>query len=70
MKTNEKVAAALKEFKLDVAIIGGCSDGACIINGPAKGMHTNGGCKCHYEHQLKFRAFSAATYKLIKALEK
>lgn len=24
----------------------GCTDGFCIIKGRAKGMHTNGGCKC------------------------
>lgn len=24
----------------------GCLDGHCAINGPAKGMHTNGGCGC------------------------
>lgn len=24
----------------------GCSDGSCIISGPAEGVHTNGGCKC------------------------
>jgi len=24
----------------------GCSDGYCYIKGPAKGMHTNGGCRC------------------------
>jgi len=24
----------------------GCSDGCCIIKGKAKGMHTNGGCRC------------------------
>lgn len=23
-----------------------CSDGYCIIGGKAKGMHTNGGCRC------------------------
>jgi hypothetical protein len=23
-----------------------CSDGYCVIGGKAKGMHTNGGCKC------------------------
>jgi hypothetical protein len=26
--------------------IKGCSDGYCVITGVAKGMHTNGGCKC------------------------
>lgn len=24
----------------------GCSDGFCYIKGKAKGMHTNGGCRC------------------------
>lgn len=24
----------------------GCSDGYCVFRGPAKGMHTNGGCHC------------------------
>lgn len=23
-----------------------CSDGYCKFAGPAKGMHTNGGCRC------------------------
>ena len=24
----------------------GCTDGNCVVTGPKKGMHTNGGCKC------------------------
>lgn len=24
----------------------GCTDGHCAINCPAKGLHTNGGCRC------------------------
>ena len=24
----------------------GCSDGYCVVRGRAKGMHTNGGCRC------------------------
>lgn len=24
----------------------GCSDGYCLVRGHAKGMHTNGGCRC------------------------
>lgn len=24
----------------------GCQDGFCVIRGKAKGMHTNGGCRC------------------------
>jgi hypothetical protein len=24
----------------------GCSDGYCKFRGPAKGQHTNGGCRC------------------------
>ena len=24
----------------------GCTDGYCIVRGKAKGMHTNGGCRC------------------------
>ena len=26
--------------------IGGCTDGHCLVTGPRKGMHTNGGCSC------------------------
>lgn len=26
--------------------IHGCTDGYCAIKGKAKGMHTNGGCRC------------------------
>lgn len=35
----------------------GCSDGYCKIAGPAKGMHTNAGCRClrYPEDQERFR---------------
>lgn len=37
---------AIKIYDDAVADIGGCGDGYCIIAGKAKGMHTNGGCRC------------------------
>lgn len=33
----------------------GCSDGYCALRGPAKGMHTNGGCHCLDRPHIKVR---------------
>lgn len=37
----------------------GCSDGYCIVNGRAKGMHTNGGCRC-------FKRFDKASLSILE----
>jgi len=47
--------------KLDKALkdIGGCTDGYCVITGHAKGMHTNGGCRCSKDEFAVKRALMA-----------
>lgn len=49
--------------------LGGCGDGYCDITGKAKGMHTNGGCRCLREHPRKAPSVIYALRKYIKALE-
>lgn len=49
--------------------IGGCTDGYCEVTGRAKGMHTNGGCRCLREAPHKARGVIFALRKYIKALE-
>jgi len=44
----------------------GCLDGFCYIKGKAKGMHTNGGCKC--VRNLVGRDNSVAAFALEKRL--
>jgi hypothetical protein len=38
--------AALEVLSQRLEGIGGCTDGHCLVTGPRKGMHTNGGCSC------------------------
>ncbi len=40
MNREELIAEAKRISELK------CSDGYCKFAGPAKGMHTNGGCRC------------------------
>lgn len=48
-----KIAEAVAEHEAALNQIGGCGDGYCLVTGRAKGMHTNGGCRCWQE---KYRA--------------
>lgn len=47
--TTDALAAALEKLDSRLAMLGGCSDGGCLVVRP-KGMHTNGGCKCLDRH--------------------
>lgn len=57
---NEKlIQIALDDFDDTMKEVGGCSDGYCSVTGTAKGLHTNGGCRCSMNHskaQLVMRA--------------
>jgi len=55
-------AAAIDRFDLQMAMIGGCTDGACVIVKP-RGMHTNGGCTCMRD-PLKFQRLAVAAQQL------
>jgi hypothetical protein len=53
---NERMREALETFDKQAAVIGGCSDGYCSVTGRARGMHTNGGCKCSFDRHRASRA--------------
>jgi len=55
----DHLIAALASFESSMKIIGGCPDGYCLISGKAKGMHTNGGCRCWRNKYDAFQAMSA-----------
>jgi len=46
MKTIKQI---LEDFNASIKDIRGCSDGFCYFKGKAKGMHTNGKCRCVYD---------------------
>jgi hypothetical protein len=31
----------------------GCGDGFCLLKGKAVGQHTNGGCRCVDDHEMR-----------------
>lgn len=45
MTENPTLQEAIVEYDRVRDILGGCTDGGCVVKKP-KGMHTNGGCKC------------------------
>jgi len=45
--------AAKENCERTIKTLDGCSDGFCLITGPAKGMHTNGGCRCVKDRDTK-----------------
>jgi hypothetical protein len=57
-----RAAAALAAFDEDLARIGGCTDGGCVIVKP-RGMHTNGGCKCPRD-QIKMQHYIQAVNRM------
>lgn len=57
----ETLAGALEQYDQGCAVIGGCSDGYCVIQRP-KGMHTNGGCRCSDDRNRMRRFASRASY--------
>jgi hypothetical protein len=58
-----------EELETYLQELGGCSDGYCYITGKAKGMHTNGGCRCFRDSPHKTQQVIYALRKYIKALE-
>jgi hypothetical protein len=56
---QDRIDAAVKRFDDHMALIGGCTDGGCVIVKP-QGMHTNGGCRCPKDPQKMQRAMFAA----------
>lgn len=50
---------ALGAYDAQMAIIGSCSDGYCVVQKPV-GMHTNGGCKCMWDRMKAQRLGRAA----------
>lgn len=56
---------ALDYYETMRDIVGGCTDGGCLVKKPA-GMHTNGGCKCHKD-PLKATRMMWAGSKLFDA---
>lgn len=51
--TIDELRAELAGTDAALARIGGCSDGYCMISGPAKGMGTNGRCRCVRDHEAR-----------------
>lgn len=66
---TDPLTDARLEYDAAMREIGGCSDGYCLVTGPAKGMHTNGGCRCWMDKLTAQRAMRAAA-RLRNALEK
>jgi hypothetical protein len=57
---KDDLKAILADYDARMEAIGGCSDGYCMVTGPAKGMHTNGGCHCWMEKYRAQRVMIAA----------
>lgn len=56
MATDQKLAKAVEQYDALIKQFDGCSNGWCVITGPATGQHTNGGCKCDRSltpHQIR-----------------
>lgn len=62
------VRIALDDFDERMAEIGGCGDGYCLVTGHAKGIHTNGGCRC-FMNQMKAQLVMRAARSLRDTLE-
>lgn len=60
----------LDELQERLEAIGGCSDGYCLVTGPAKGMHTNGGCRCLDYDKYKAKRVVSTYQAAISALRK
>jgi hypothetical protein len=63
---RDVLTKALARYDELMASLRGCTDGGCVIRKP-KGMHTNGGCRCH-RAQLKAQVAMGAAQDLRKAL--
>jgi len=51
----------LEAWNKALTVVGGCGDGNCVVLRP-KGMHTNGGCRCHEDRMKSRRVMSLASY--------
>lgn len=56
----DAVLALVGKFDTITTATGGCSDGYCLVTGKAKGMHTNGGCRCSTNRHAAQRVMQAA----------
>lgn len=63
-----KVKEAVIALENRLNIIGGCTDGNCIIVKP-KGMHTNGVCRCSSD-SFKMQRFAYAHKQFLKDITK
>lgn len=62
---NAGLREALAGWDADMAALGGCGDGGCVVVKPI-GMHTNGGCRCMRD-QIKSQRFARAANKFAQA---
>lgn len=56
--------SALAEREENIASIGGCTNGNCIVQ-PPKGQHTNGGCGC-YRNPHKMQRLAYANRRFVE----
>lgn len=68
---SEKLQELLAKRDQQLAEIGGCGDGGCIIVKP-KGMHTNGGCRCsrNWLQMQRYAYINNAFAMCVEALSK
>lgn len=65
--TDALLRQAMEAFDRQASAAGGCGDGYCCVTGKAKGMHTNGGCRCA-EDRMTARRMMIAGRRLRDAL--
>lgn len=58
--SDQSVKDALAAYDKRMQEIGACGDGYCLVTGKAKGMHTNGGCRCWSNKYTAQRVMGAA----------
>lgn len=56
-----EILAALENYDSALTLLGGCTDGNCVIKKPI-GMHTNGGCRCYTDETKARRAMQCASF--------
>jgi hypothetical protein len=54
-----RLRKAVELYDTLMSTVTGCSDGGCMIRAP-KGMHTNGGCRCHRDSMKTQRVLYSA----------
>lgn len=67
----DNINSLLLVREIDLQDIGGCGDGNCCISKP-KGQHTNGGCRCTYYPDNRFKVERAlrANQRFVDRLSK